>query len=189
MIDCPNAEMRDRLPDLTNDSLSPDLRAIVVAHVAGCAECAAELEILRLARLVVLRGTPAVDVAAIVGALPRGNNVRSISTARSLSSWRIAAAVTVLAAGAGSFAVMQNRSSLAPRDISPITTMVTDTSAGLAMTGSLADLDESELQTLMDGLSKIDALPSTEVDGTIVGVSGTPGVVLPDSIVRDLEGN
>ena len=36
MNDCPNAEIRDRLPDLLHDRLDPSARAAVTAHVATC---------------------------------------------------------------------------------------------------------------------------------------------------------
>ena len=70
MTDCPNATVRDRLPDLLHGALDAPARAVVEAHVAGCADCASELALLRDARATFALA-PQVDVAAIVAALPR----------------------------------------------------------------------------------------------------------------------
>src|SRR5215216_4966182 len=111
MIDCPNVEMRDRLPDLANDTLVVAERELVLAHLAECPACTAEIEILRTTRLILLKSTPRVNVAGIVSALPQ-YGVASIASAPSVrrrnwgNSWRIAAAVTFLAAGLGSYELL-----------------------------------------------------------------------------------
>jgi hypothetical protein len=101
MNDCPNADVRDLLPDLVHQRLDAETRARVEAHVASCADCAAELELLRL-----LRGTlrtPRVDVASIVAAVP----AYRAPGRRSWVGWRAAAVITVIVAGASSVAVLQ----------------------------------------------------------------------------------
>lgn len=70
MTDCGNAEIRDLLPDLAGEALSPVERSRVQAHVDGCDECAAELAMLRTARAI-RPVAAAIDVAAIVARLPR----------------------------------------------------------------------------------------------------------------------
>src|SRR5947209_7568668 len=70
MTDCPDAEIRDRLPDLLHDRLDASTRAAVEAHVAGCADCRAELELLRGIQSAHVVRTPRVNVNAIVAALP-----------------------------------------------------------------------------------------------------------------------
>ncbi len=62
MIDCPNGEMRDRLPDFVHDQLTASLRAEVSAHLAGCAACAAEVTLLHELR-VTLRATSTAGAA------------------------------------------------------------------------------------------------------------------------------
>ena len=69
MNDCPNAEIRDRLPDLLHEHLDAGARAQVMAHVERCADCRAELALLREARSL-LATAPLVDVGRIVRALP-----------------------------------------------------------------------------------------------------------------------
>ena len=109
MNDCPNADVRDLLPDLLHARLDAGTRAMVEAHVAGCADCAAELELLRQLRA--LRGTPKVDVASIVAALP----AYRAPARRSWVSWRAAAVITVMVAGASSVAVLQHDASRSVR--------------------------------------------------------------------------
>jgi len=111
MSDCPNAEVRDLLPDLLHDRLDARTRARVLAHVDGCADCRSELELLRSLRGSLDRGTPRVDVNRIVAALPTPASVRPSQHRRAwrvLSDWRIAAAVTFIVAGGTSVVVMRD---------------------------------------------------------------------------------
>ena len=101
MTDCPNGEIRDLLPDLLHDRLTGPSRAAVEAHVASCADCRAELSLLAQARAT-LRRTPALDLAAIVAAVPAP---RAAARRPSRSSWRIAAAITAIAVGGTSVAI------------------------------------------------------------------------------------
>ena len=50
MSDCANIEMRELLPDLAAGTLDAHAHARVEAHLVGCADCASELETLRLVR-------------------------------------------------------------------------------------------------------------------------------------------
>ena len=65
MFDCADVEIRELLPDLAAGSLDDSTRARVEHHVASCAECASELETLRLVRSA-YAATPSVDVQWIV---------------------------------------------------------------------------------------------------------------------------
>jgi len=109
MNDCPNAEIRDLLPDLLHDRLDVSMRAAVMAHVDACVDCRAELELLRVVHGMFVSQTPRVDVNYVVNALPKraAQPVRAAPRRRVWSDWRIAAAVTVLAVGGGSFAVLR----------------------------------------------------------------------------------
>ena len=50
MNDCPNAEMRDLLPDLLHERLDASPRAVVSAHVGACEDCRAESSCSRVFR-------------------------------------------------------------------------------------------------------------------------------------------
>jgi hypothetical protein len=70
MTDCANGEMRELLPDFVHDRLGAAEAARVQAHVSDCAECSAELELIR-AVMASAPAAPAIDVAAIVANLPQ----------------------------------------------------------------------------------------------------------------------
>src|SRR5512146_2882161 len=110
MNDCSNAEIRDQLPELVHDRLDAARRAEIVAHLSGCAECRAELELLGAARAMFDAQTPRVDVTYIVNALPLARpRVAPVEHRRpKWTDWRIAAAVTLIVAGGSSLAVLRN---------------------------------------------------------------------------------
>jgi anti-sigma factor RsiW len=116
MNDCPNAEMRDLLPDLLHDRLTASVRAEVTAHVAGCTDCREELELIRGLHGVVLLKAPRVDVAFVVNALPKPpqRDVKPIAARRrTWADWRIAAAITLIAAGGSSVALLNRAPTVA----------------------------------------------------------------------------
>src|SRR5215510_12742869 len=164
MNDCVNAEMRDRLPDLLNDRLAANEQAEVVAHLAACADCREELELLRAIRSMLSAPTLRVDVARVVSALPKPpSRATSRPTRRTWADWRIAAAITVLAVGGSSVALINRTSHVAPvridavspiADSTPTTTPErtassksdtnpdSEASSGLGMSGHLDDLND-----------------------------------------------
>src|SRR5438094_696228 len=101
MTDCPNADIRDQLADLLHDRLDASARAAVMAHVDVCADCRGELELLRSLHHLMIARTPPVNVGRIVAAL----STRPIARRRGVN-WRLAAAVTVLAVGGTSLAIV-----------------------------------------------------------------------------------
>src|SRR4051812_26240917 len=116
MNDCSNAEIRDQLPDLLNGRLDVSARAAVIAHVDGCVDCREELALLRGMLDVLLVSAPQVDVAQIVRSLPKPPAARmpSMAGVRPLRArrpmrmdWRIAAVVTLIAVGGGSYSLLQ----------------------------------------------------------------------------------
>lgn len=140
MADCPlAAEIRDALPDLVNDQLDPLARARVEQHVAECAQCAAELKLLRSLRSTVF-ATPRVDAARVAAAVhaasaaARESKVTPIaarSARRKVASpvaraarrpawhdWRAAAGIAAVAVGIAGYAL--SRGSTAAR--APATT-------------------------------------------------------------------
>lgn len=105
MTQCTRDDMRDRLPDLLHDRLDAAARAEVARHVASCAECAAELELLRSMRRA-LSPAPRVDVSRIAAAVAASHapDVRPLGAPRAAPvrrrmAWRIAAAGVVAALG------------------------------------------------------------------------------------------
>src|SRR6266567_4578699 len=103
MNDCINADIRDRLPELLHEQLDAETRALVMAHVDGCADCRAELELLRGTYRMLTARTPQVDVARIVQALPARRVAR-----RPWVNWQMAAAATILVIGGSSLAIVNH---------------------------------------------------------------------------------
>jgi len=141
MNDCSNAEIRDKLPDLLHDRLSVSARAVVLAHVDGCSDCRDELELLRGMRGAIAAATPRVDIAYVVGALPKAPAKTTVPVARIAkprwADWRVAAAVTVLVAGGSSVAIL-NRAPAAPETGLAVSIPVTDTQSSSTRTDTLA---------------------------------------------------
>jgi hypothetical protein len=115
MRDCENVDVRERLPELLHERLVGAERERVLAHLDECADCAAELALLRSARAVVVANGPRIDAASIARAVQlqlaatrTENGVIPIArpTERRRPLWsstplRAAAAVVLMAMGAG----------------------------------------------------------------------------------------
>jgi anti-sigma factor RsiW len=102
MIDCPNGDVRDLLPDYLHDRLASSERMSVERHLAECAACRDELTLLRDLRGT-LRRAPRIDVAAVAAAIPAYRPAARKSWAR---DWRVAAAIVAIAVGGTSIALV-----------------------------------------------------------------------------------
>jgi hypothetical protein len=164
MNDCSNADIRDRLPDLLHERLDLSARAIVVAHVADCTDCREELDLLRDVRVVLVAQAPRIDIGSVVSALPkpvsRAALPRSVARFGAGSSaaparrrmqidWRVAAAVTFLAVGAGSVAVMHRAPIVAGVPVGTLAPQVrpTDSGALAATNAQNARVDQPSAST------------------------------------------
>jgi anti-sigma factor RsiW len=119
MNDCQNAEMRDQLPDLLHERLDAAARAAVTAHVDGCADCRAELALLRAAHAALIKATPRVDLNFIIEAIPKAApraRTMPVSGRPLWADWRIAAAAVFLVAGASSYSLLGRPSGIVVRD-------------------------------------------------------------------------
>lgn len=107
MTDCLNEEMRDLLPMLAHGALDAPAATLLRAHLASCAACRAELEVIGHAARMLDAVTPSLDLAAIVAALPAprlqvmpGSPAKSAAPAARRARWvprqYIAAAASVL---------------------------------------------------------------------------------------------
>ncbi|MEO8337347.1 MAG: zf-HC2 domain-containing protein [bacterium] len=202
MSDCPNADVRDLLPDLVHGRLDEATRAMVELHVAGCDDCSAELALLGDLRSS-MGQAPALDLGAIAAAVP----AYRAPMRRSWVGWRTAAAVTLIVAGGSSIIVTQHIGSSQPGAQVPSAPVVpalpppasanttlpesvsSPTTASptvptptrvepsvaprtaapaereLAMSGgTLTDLSDTELASLLKDIESLDALPSTDVE-------------------------
>jgi hypothetical protein len=111
MIDCPNGDIRDLLPDFVHGRLGAVERERVEAHVATCEPCQDEVSLLRDLRAT-MRRVPAVDANAIAAAIPPYR----VPVRRTWTSWRAAAAIATIAIGGTSIAIA-NRQPTVPHSV------------------------------------------------------------------------
>jgi hypothetical protein len=122
MADCSNVEIRELLPERAGGALSAADVARVDAHLASCGLCMSELALINAARRS-LRVVPSIDIARITSGVvaatsapsrpqlvTAGGSRPALRPAPRLRwiGWKAAAAITIAAAGIGSFAVWQS---------------------------------------------------------------------------------
>lgn len=185
MSDCLNVEIRELLPEYLGGTLSAARRAEVDAHVASCAECADELAVLRLVREAYAE-SPAVNVKAIVAALPRKAArpaMRPVQAGASVGrSWRrsqafqIAAAVSFITLGGISLAVARSFFNGNPSAVTPDTVVAVGAETpAISFAGGVSDLGDEDLEALLTALETIEALPVTETSDPPLSGSGRQG--------------
>lgn len=200
MTDCPNTEMRDLLPDLLHERLDTSARAAVMAHVASCAGCRAELTLLREARIALTSDVQLVDVGATSRAVMARTSVPVVHElprqprARTWIDWRVAASIALVAVGAASFAAIRGHQSAptpveqsaptvaldtpkapvvgtTPAPVASTPTAATAAAAELSAAGGVSDLSDKDLRALLDDLDSIAAEPSADPEPVSVRVS------------------
>ena len=175
MSDCPNVEIRELLPDYLSGTLSASRQAEVESHVATCSDCADELAMLQLVREAYAASTPAVNVGAIVAALPRKASRPVVRSWRSSQAFQIAAAVSFIALGGISLAVARSffdgGSTVGPID----TVTVSAEAPAISFAGGLSDLGDEDVEALLSALESIEALPVTETTDPPLSGTGRQG--------------
>lgn len=172
MTDCPNVEIRELLPEYLNGTLDEARCAAVEAHLAACPECRDELTTIRLVREACEATTVSVDVSSIVAALPRPNRIRAVrrpvrrSWVRS-HAFQLAAALSFVALGGMSLTVARSFFGGDTRADSALVGSggagtATDVLPAISFAGGVSDLGDDELETLLNSLDAIEALPVTE---------------------------
>jgi len=204
MIDCPNGDVRDALPEYLNDGLDAARRREVESHLAACDACRDELSLLRDLR-VTMRRAPVVDAAAIAAAVPA---YRVPARRPCATNWRLAAAVVAIAVGGTSIALLRQRppersadltpyvrtvpapprdsaTSVAsqPTDVIPAPELSTPRPEPIAIAasrelaiagGSISDLSDGELSALVEQIESLDGVTSAELEGAEPASLGAP---------------
>lgn len=152
MRDCPNGEMRDRLPELMHNRLEGESLRAVQAHVDGCADCRVELALLEQVRSAPI--APRVDTSRIVAALPRYRAVPAWRRAIHSVQLRAAAAAVVLLVGG--YTVIQRRPVARVGD--SVAAAQTQVSPELAIGESFQDLSDSDLAAVIESLGALEAV-------------------------------
>jgi anti-sigma factor RsiW len=200
MLDCPNAEIRDRLPEFVAGSLDPSELADVRSHLETCSACREEVALIQGVRALVIRATPVIDVAAIAARIPAARR----QPMKSWSNWRVAAAITIITVGGATVGLLGQDSelptvpdtivaSVAPvadpvqtPPVAAIGTSVPSTAPTaspaeqieLSTTAEIGQLTDSQLDALLKEIDKIEALPLAEPPRT-----GLPaGAIVPGEV-------
>ncbi|MEA3247024.1 MAG: hypothetical protein U9Q74_12790, partial [Gemmatimonadota bacterium] len=154
-------------------------------HLAACAECRAELDVLRAVGRAY--AVPAPDVAAIVAAIPRRGAARPVHTAPPAAIpfhrqplWRLAASVTLIIAATATYVAVRGAGA-DPR-------AVADSVAQLAV-GEVAQRPDTDVGpaagepaaggAIRLGVSLSD-LTDAQVEALLVAMDGMEGNVLAD---------
>lgn len=165
MNDCQDVEVRESLPELAHDALPEHDAARVREHLADCADCAAELAIIRAAIAAaeassgMSRVVAHVDVARIAAAIPpyRRSRFRITALQRPM---QIAAAALI---GAIGISVAVARHDGGPTTTTTVAPAMLSASAasGVALIGT-ADVSDAHLAQLIADLDHLDAVPPAE---------------------------
>jgi anti-sigma factor RsiW len=179
MRDCQDDRIKDLLPEYVTGRMGSALIAQVEAHVAACPSCAAELAVVRAAHAAF--PAPQVNIARIVQALPKPViplAPRVVKRSRRFTSWRVAATIATIAVSGVSIAVLQGILTDKPPVAHKVVVKTTEApeASGLSVGGNLNDLSEKEMQTLLDKLDELDAVPSAEPQPAVSGMRAAAGV-------------
>lgn len=183
MSECTNIEMREMLPSyLRGDDQNAD-RSRVMAHVAECADCRAELELLRAAHAM-LTAAPAIDTSRIASRVAAASRAGAQPTeGRSITSWRSPRRALLAAASIGVIAAASlltlrtpepNEVATAPvnRTVPLDTSLATPAPSpprapvvkapparsGIVFGGGIGDLNDAQVEALLADLEQADVL-------------------------------
>lgn len=166
MRDCSNGEVRDRLPELMHDRLEGEALAVVQTHVAACADCQAELALLKQIRGAAV--APRVDTSRIVAALPRYRAMPAWRRAMGSAQLRAAAAAVVLLIG-GYAVVDRDRTDDSRR--TPAAAAPAAAGQELAIGDSFQDLTDSDLAAVIENLGTLEAVTPEAAEEPLLPIS------------------
>ena len=187
MSECVSPEMRDLLPDFVNGRLDAERAAEISAHLIECAECAAEVELLRLV-VASAPTTHSMDIDRIASALPtrtrhgfvlhRGAHTSQLASSatkpaitRSSRVWsrpavKVAAGVAIVAAGGLSLLVgrdvLRPEAQVGQAPYQQTRQVAVASVAGLSLAGELEELSDEHVVTLLSEIDGMDGLPAAE---------------------------
>jgi predicted anti-sigma-YlaC factor YlaD len=164
--DCVNAEVRDALPDLLHGRLSELDTATMKAHVESCADCRAELAIMREASES-LPIAPRMNAAKISASIPPyagvGVTRQAPSRARIFSraaTLRIAVATALVAIGGWAFSNMRGNDAL--RQSASTVSAIANAPENVAPVASPSTIDAGEASTAASGETQVASLSLVE---------------------------
>ena len=198
MNDCVNTEVRDALPDFVNNRLSGLDAVTMKEHIDSCADCQAEVALLREVRASAMLA-PKIDASRIASVIPAYGVIRPQRTV-SRRPWLMAAAAAIVAIGGFAIANRPATNGAAPavavvapsaevaapvesKSAASVSTEAVEKPApkeidvaSLSLVGSTDDLSDADLESLVAALDGIESVPAAEpgsVTTTVDDIDGT----------------
>ncbi len=173
MTECDNDAMRDQLPLLVRGLRSTNEATQLKAHLAECAACAAEFNVLERSARLFDQATPRIDTAAILAKLPAAPGSRpalTVSHGRSrpfgLRRYALATAASFLLVASLSLGALRESffGGKPGTDIvgDSSTPMVAMLPVGLVGGNELGELGVDDLETLLKELDQLEATVAAE---------------------------
>lgn len=164
MNDCVNGDIKEALPELVGGTLASTDLARVQEHVRGCADCAAEVEILRAARSA-MKVAPAMDTVRIAEAVRASTAQRMAARRAPTKVGRLAALTLVLALGAVGVWSMRDGAGdprVAVEGIAGTPPVAGRAPVQLALGGDMSQLGDEQLLALMQEVPALEAMPGED---------------------------
>ena len=180
MDDCVNGEIRDLLPELVSGTLPAGEVARVQEHVRACADCGAEVELLRAARAA-MRLAPTMDTTRIAEAVQASTSRRLAARRIPARAGRIAALALIVVLGAVGLWSTRDAAVVSDSAGAPAVAVAAEAPAAvaqpvavteprpatrapvqLALGGDMSGLEDDQLLALMQEVAALDAMPGAE---------------------------
>jgi hypothetical protein len=164
MNDCVNGDIKEALPELVGGTLASADLARVREHVRVCADCAAEVEILRAARSA-MKVAPTMDTVRIAEAVRASTAQRMAARRAPTKVARLVALTLVLALGAVGVWSMRNSPEdprVAVEGSAAAAPVAARGQVQLALGGDMSQLEDEQLLALMQEVSALEAMPGED---------------------------
>jgi predicted anti-sigma-YlaC factor YlaD len=180
VTDCVNEEIRDALPDMLHGRLSEVNAATMTAHVESCADCRAELALLREVRASAPI-PPAIDSARIAAAIrPYGRvTTEALPSARRsvlarAGGWRLTlvAALVAIGAWATTDSGLARFNGSGRGSDNPVAQVE---ARSLSLVGGVQDLTDADIEELLADIDGVEAIPSAEPGPITLALEYTEG--------------
>ncbi len=150
------ADVKDLLPEWIRRELEESDRAAVAAHVASCASCSGEVELLRRIQAAAVSTPPSLasEIKSAVAAEMRSHAGLEDGQAKHFERWWLTAAATVVLA-LGTALIWQRTQALpevGPLGQDPFAVVWPSDDADVAGVPMLADLSDEQLALLLEEL-------------------------------------
>lgn len=165
MNDCVKGEIKEALPELVRGTLASAEVARVQEHLRACADCAAEVEILRVARSA-MELAPVMDTTRIAAAVRASTGQRMVARRAPASIAQLAMVSLILTVGAiGIWAVRDSSTDAPVGTEGRVAARIPVPARGpvqLALGGDMSQLEDEQLVALMGELMAFEAMPVAE---------------------------